>query len=257
MLMAAEVWDRRQAMFTRFVGLVLAFVFAAGSAFATPERIIILRHGEKANDWRLCPVGEARAKALAQSYLGRDAANSLFTESELPAAILTITRHALELAAPAAATWPLPITHYSVMPEPMLDKRDFTRALNSRTQEAVRDVMANLAWAGKTVVMVWEHHHIANAKVEAEFPGEKVTLRQLLDLDALEGVPVTWPDETYDYFWIVEFASGVNTPTSFRTLKQTFPAAAGNIPENDWGTSDGLSPRTGCEGGKPTENSQH
>jgi len=45
--------------------------------------------------------------------------------------------------------------------------------------------MTNPALAGKTVVMVWEHKHIANAKLEAKFEGEAVTLRKLLKLDIL------------------------------------------------------------------------
>ena len=77
-------------------------------AFAAPSRIIILRHGEKEGPWKLCGVGQARADALAATYLGRNAAQSLFAAGEEPAAFLAITLHTLELAAPAAATWDLP-----------------------------------------------------------------------------------------------------------------------------------------------------
>ena len=47
--------------------LIAAFMLLAilGSALAAPSRIIILRHGEKADDWKLCETGEQRAKALA------------------------------------------------------------------------------------------------------------------------------------------------------------------------------------------------
>ncbi len=65
--------------------------------------------------------------------------------------------------------------------------------------------MQNPALNGKTVVMVWEHKHIANEKLEAKFEGEAVTLRKLLKLDILPGVPKTWPSDNYDYFWIVDF----------------------------------------------------
>jgi hypothetical protein len=40
--------------------------------------------------------------------------------------------------------------------------------------------MVDSRWQGKTVVMVWEHKHIANKKLEHSFPREAVTLRQLL-----------------------------------------------------------------------------
>lgn len=59
--------------------------------------------------------------------------------------------------------------------------------LNRRTQEAAAALLGNPVWQGKTVVMVWEHDHIADAKLEKKFPGEAVTLRQLLHLDTLAG----------------------------------------------------------------------
>ena len=41
---------------------------------AVPKRIILLRHGEKANAAELCSVGQERAIALRDTYLGRNAA---------------------------------------------------------------------------------------------------------------------------------------------------------------------------------------
>ena len=35
------------------------------AAVATPSRIIILRHGEKEDAWKLCGVGQERADVLA------------------------------------------------------------------------------------------------------------------------------------------------------------------------------------------------
>ena len=50
--------------------------------------------------------------------------------------------------------------------------------------------------------MVWEHKHIANEKLEAKFENDRegVTLRQLLKLDILPGVPKTWPDDDLRLF---------------------------------------------------------
>ena len=79
-------------MIARFVLAALLLCCWLVPALATPKRLIILRHGEKAGSWRLCGVGQARADALAASYLGRNAANSLFAAGEEPAAILAITR---------------------------------------------------------------------------------------------------------------------------------------------------------------------
>ena len=52
-----------------------------------------------------------------------------------------------------------------------------------------------------------------------------MTLRQLLELDTLKGVPETWPDDNYDYFWIVDFDQGANMPIGFRMVKQEFDGA--------------------------------
>ena len=81
--------------------LVLATVLATlltTAAFPAPARIIILRHGEKANPCKLCDVGTERANALADTYLGRNATKSLFANGEEPAFFFAITLHTLELA---------------------------------------------------------------------------------------------------------------------------------------------------------------
>ena len=58
-----------------------------------------------------------------------------------------------------------------------------------RTREAARDALGNPAYAGKTVVLTWEHKHIAHRKLEKDYPHEKVTLRQLLQLEEIKDVP--------------------------------------------------------------------
>ena len=143
------------------------------AASAAPSRIIILRHGEKADAWKLCGVGQGRADALARFYLGRDAAKSLFGGGEQLAAILAITLHSLELAAPAAASWEEPLTLYSVVHQKGMGDDAVEMALNRRTQKAAHDLMTNPLWQGKTVVVVWEHKHIANAKLEAAYPNRR------------------------------------------------------------------------------------
>jgi hypothetical protein len=231
---------------TRLALAALIVVASLAQAAAAPSRIIILRHGEKADDWKLCGVGEQRARALALNYLGRDAAKSLFPNGEEPAYFFAITLHTVELASPAVASWSKPIILYSVMPEQDGSADGFTKALNRRTQEAARNILANPALDGKTVVMVWEHRHIADAALEKEFEGEKVTLRQLLKLDLLPGVPATWPDDTYDYFWIVDFPARSNVPSKFSMVKQDFGKSFPNVPANDWGTPNGLDAKSGC-----------
>jgi hypothetical protein len=225
---------------------LLTFVLIQ-AAFAAPSRIIILRHGEKADDWKLCEIGRQRAQALALNYLGKDAAKSLFAQGEEPAFFFAITLHTIKLASPAVATWSKPLILYAVMPSAGGDKKDFAKALNRRTQEAARNILSNPTLNGKTVVMVWEHKHIANEKLEAEFEDEKVTLRQLFKLDILPGVPKTWPEDTYDYFWVVDFPDNSNVPSKFSMMKQEFGASFPKVPSNDWGAPDGLDAASGCK----------
>ena len=98
----------------------------------------------------------------------------------------------------------------------------------------------------KTVVMMWEHERIAKPELEAEFPGEQVTLRQLLHLDQVAGVPDRWPDETYDYFWIVDFAPGNPVPVSFRMVRQVLAAPFDSLPSNGWGEPKPCHIAAGC-----------
>lgn len=227
--------------------LLLAFIPAA---LAAPSRIIILRHGEKADDWKLCEIGRQRARALALNYLGRDAAKSLFPEGGEPAFFFAITLHTVELATPAVNSWSKPLILYSVVPGGG-SKDEFIKALNRRTQEAAGNILANPTLNGKTVVMVWEHRHIANEKLEAKFEGEAVTLRQLFKLDILPGVPKTWPDQNFDYFWILDFPDNSNVPSKFSMMKQEFGTSFPKVPSNDWGAPDALDASSGCKTDDP------
>ena len=230
--------------------LVLATVLATlltTAAFAAPARIIILRHGEKANPWKLCDVGTERANALADTYLGRNATKSLFANGEEPTFFFAITLHTLELAGPSAASWSKPLILYSVVPDESDDDDLHVKALNRRTQEAAANIMQNPALNGKTIVMVWEHKHIANAKLEAKYEGEAVTLRKLLKLDMLSGVPPTWPGDNYDYFWIIDYPPNSNVPSHFSMVKQEFSDPYKSVPANDWDEPNGLEASSGCK----------
>jgi hypothetical protein len=234
-------------MTIRLALAALLTLAAFGVATAAPSRIIILRHGEKADSWKLCDIGEQRAKALALTYLGKAATKSLFADGEEPAFFFAVTLHTIELASPSVASWNKPLILYSVVPENGQSKEDFTKALNQRTQEAARGLLDNPALKGKTVVVVWEHKHIANEKLDKDFEREGVTLRQLLNLDILPGVPKTWPGDTYDYFWIVDFPADSNVPNKFTMVKQEFGTSFPKVPSNDWDTPDGLDASSGCK----------
>jgi hypothetical protein len=212
-------------------------------AYAEPSQIIIARHAEKGNSYALCDMGNERAQALVHQYLGRGASASLFPADHGPDAMLAMTMHTIDTITPAAQSWSLPVIAYGVMPKD--ETKDEEE--NARTQEAARDVLTGPAYAGKTVVMIWEHKRIANSKLEKKHPG--VTLRQLLHIDQVQDadVPSDWPKETYDYFWIVDFARGNPIPVKFRMIRQEFIAPFNDLPANAWDTPETAHIKAGCK----------
>ncbi len=160
---------------------------------------------------------------------------------------MATTLHTLELAAPAAASWSAPIVLWSAVPTPGMDKAAFTDAVSARTREAVADLLGNPRWSGKTVVMVWEHDHIASAKLDEANKDMPVTLYRLLGLDAFADVPATWPGENYDYFLDVRLDPATGKPTEVDVIRQDFPAPYGAVPSNEWGKPNGLTAASGCE----------
>lgn len=202
-------------------------------AAALPKTVIILRHAEKESVTTLCRVGIDRSLALAAQYLGQGARDSLFASGERPAAFVAISLDTVQSASPAAATWEMPVIVFSAVPLPGVDPLP---QLNLRTQQAAGAVMDDPRYDGKTVIMVWNHRHIADKTMELKFADQKVTLRQLLNLDKIADVPDTWPDRTYDHFWIVNFGTGGSrVPVSFRMVRQQFAAPFSAVPSSEWG----------------------
>ncbi len=217
--------------------IAVCLTVLAANAAATPSRVILLRHGEKAGLYELTPAGNLRAQALGKQFLGAKGSQSLFGAKDKPAAFLSITLHTIELITPAAASWSMPTIAYSYVPGSVSGKNE-TLALNKRTQEAAYDLFHNPKWNGRTVVICWEHDHIASEKLEQQFPGELVTWRQLLHLDKLpepyrSQVPTSWDGNNYDYFWIVNFKG--SRPVSFESKLQAFEAPYDSVPQNLWG----------------------
>ncbi len=234
-------------MLMRFALSAFLFFGSVVSAQATPATVIILRHGEKQDAFRLCPVGVQRSLALTTKYLGQGATDSLFAAGTAPAAFFSITLHTLELASPAAQSWNVPQILYSAVPISKSTYGDSDAVLDARTREAANDVLTNPAWNGKTVVMVWEHKHIANKKLEKAHHKTGVTLWQLLGLDRV-GAPDKWEGDNYDYFWIVTYGNpNSSVPTAFTSVKQTFDAPYDAVPQNDWGKPETLPKKSGCK----------
>lgn len=225
-------------------------LFSSSLAYAAPSRIILLRHGEKENAYALCGVGQQRSVALRSQFLGKGASQSLFTASP-PSAFFATTLHTLELIAPSANSWDLPIIIYPALPLTDRNDKKTTELINNQTALAATNVMQDPTWNGKTVVMVWEHKHIANKKLTKEFPDLMVDLRQLLKLDQLpeqttKKIPKTWSGANYNFFWIVDYDEKAN-PVGFEVVRQNFTGQYANVPNNDWGVAESLPANTKCK----------
>ncbi|MBS9478294.1 histidine phosphatase family protein [Ancylobacter radicis] len=228
----------------------LAFATPMLPAQAAPKRIIIVRHGEKLSALSLCALGKERAQALAAQYLSPTSPMSLIAKDK-PAAILAITLHTLETARPTAKAWGMRIATNPLMLMPIKNDRHDNALINVQNRRVARDLLENPRWHGTTVVMVWEHFHIASAALEQEFAGQEVTLRQLLNLDEVKGVPggvpKTWPNSNYNFFWILDYDSPTATvPSRFSTVRQYFKPPYANLPSNDWGAPEGRPADSGC-----------
>ena len=127
---------------------------------------------------------------------------------------------------PSAGTWGKKLTIFPVLPKDPEEETD----LDTQTQKAAA-ALDFAEYDGKIVVVVWEHRHIANAKLDTTF-------WKLLNLDQLPGsagVPDTWSGGNYDYFWIVDYAPGNPKPVQWRPVKQVFSTPYTSIPANQWG----------------------
>ena len=85
---------------------------------------------------------------------------------------------------------------------------------------------------------------IASHKLEKDYRGQDVILRQLLQLD--QG-PASWSDTNYDYSWIADYASGNPNPIKFRAVKQKFTRPFDVIPALDWDAPEPKHIDAGCK----------
>jgi hypothetical protein len=168
----------------------------------------------------------------------------VFAPGERPAGFMAVTLHPLETISPAAQSWGLPVIDYSVVPNKDEDDGAAETEINTRTQEAARGLMSKHEYDGKIVVVAWEHKHIASRKLEKDYRGQDVTLRQLLRLGQ---APESWSDTNYDYFWIVDYVPGNPNPVKFQAIKQAFTSPFNDIPAPDWEAPEPKHIEEGCK----------
>lgn len=163
--------------------LLSCLLLSALVAGAQPAQIILLRHAEKLDDpdaVHLSPRGEERAGALV-SLLGR---NSPLTSNAPVAALYgtRITKHnhsrrTGETLAPLSKDLGLPVNT-------SFDSDNYSLLTTS--------VLNNPAYRGKTVIVCWTHHDIA----------------QLAGALGVRPQPERWKDKTFDRLWIITYREG-------------------------------------------------
>ena len=208
--------------------LALAGALGAEAAQAHPARIILLRHGEKKNSSQLCDVGQLRAQALSDQYLGRGAPgnDAIFGKGGAPDAFFAVTAHTQETATPSAQSWGKQVTIFSVPPKDPHEESD----LDAQTRKAAA-ALDSAEYDGKIVVVVWEHKHIAKKDLNKD--GD--TFWSLLNLGDIRNAnaPKTWEGVNYDFFWIIDYT--LSQPT-FTVVQQEYAAPAdAQVPNNPWG----------------------
>jgi hypothetical protein len=99
--------------------------------------------------------------------------------------------------------------------------------LDTQTQDAVA-ALTSAEYAGKIVVVVWEHKHIAKVGLTNTF-WTLLKLGEIPNAEVKEG----WEGANYDFFWIIDYSQ--QQPT-FTVLQQAYVGAAyAQLPDNPWG----------------------
>ena len=181
----------------RILHAIFILATFAGTAFAAPAQVILIRHAEKpAEGAQLSAQGFKRAEALVKFFK---------TEA-------AVTRYGNPVAIYAAAPKNEDSSIRSIQtvtPLARALKIDIdTRFTRGQTNKIVRDLMENPAYEGRLVLICWQHTNLVEiAQNLAEYNNSpRVTIPQL------------WPDETYDRAWILDLAKG--QVVSFRNIPQ-------------------------------------
>ena len=167
-----------RAAYCRLVVLSVIGVLCAGAAVAAPAQVVILRHGEKPETGNeLNERGWQRANAL----VGFFQSDPVMTRFGLPTAIYAMAPkdeggsvRPIQTVTPLADVLKLAI-HKDY-------KRDELAAL-------VKEIMGKPGYAGRTVLVCWEH---------------KVIPELVRDFGWSSG-PVNWDGAVFDRAWVLRF----------------------------------------------------
>ncbi len=161
------------------------------SVYPGPGQVIIIRHGEKP------PVGNHlndRGRARAQALVGFFKSNPEVTQYGPPAAIYAMKPSSddgsfrpIETVTPLAQSLGLQIIE------------DYAKKDGLAMVQAI---LSNASYAGKMILICWEHHDIVN----------------LVHYLGWDSGPDSWKGDVFDRAWILNFENG--KPVSFKDVPQ-------------------------------------
>ena len=180
-----------------YLGLIAAVVLGAGTVFAAPAQVILIRHAEKPEvGAELNAQGFKRAQALVKFFRSEPA----------------VTRYGTPVAIFAAAPKNEDSSIRSIQTVEPLAKAirvkintDFTRG---QTNKITREIMENPAYDNCMVLIAWQHGNLVEiAQNIAEYNNSPRV-----------GIPAFWPDESFDRVWILDLSKG--KVVSFKNIPQ-------------------------------------
>ena len=173
------------------LGLAQTPALAQSSRVAHPAQIILLRHGEKPADPadpHLSPAGVKRAKRLVR-FIKTDPVMTRFGSPVAVFATQTTKddngQRTQETVAPLAAALELPVqTPYH--------GKDYAAL--------AKQILSNPAYAGKTVVICWNHEEIP----------------QLAAALGVTPIPPKWKSSVFDVVYVISYRHGSVTLSTSR-----------------------------------------
>jgi hypothetical protein len=166
------------------MGICIAGLFLAGqTGNGQPAQIILFRHAEKPDDpasVHLTEQGRRRALGLV-ALLGRHSALT----SNAPVAALYATRVTRHDRSHRTGETLEPLGQDLGLP---LD----TRFGSDNYRVLAAGVLNNPAYRGRTVIICWTHHEIA----------------QLAGALGVQPQPAAWKDKRFDRLWVISFPNG-------------------------------------------------
>jgi hypothetical protein len=161
------------------IRLIVVLLIAAGPAVAGPEQVILIRHAEKPPDGHhLSLAGRERAAALVPYFQENPDVTDLGPPVALYAQKSTEDHKSHRPAETVAG----------LAKALKLEVRQFA---HEDYQDMVREIMRKPEYEGKTILVCWEHHALAD--IAREFGAKD---------------PPDWHEKAFDRCWVIRFANG-------------------------------------------------